>query len=387
MFPVPGHSAEKVQNDINTILGAIAQLLSKVNLDYTPKPVLAPIEINAVLEAEPVFDVIDLEVIPEYPALAGHDPDLLRGSDRTLINGNPSPPSIEVETQAEVRLQIDDTYIIALLPDLRSQLEQLSAEKVTALAEVLAYPTSSQVDAENIIDAEIIDVTINGKSCFHLEQGQVIVNALLPAADLQRSEVSATQSETQRIRETVVTTEIAEKTEDLPIVQLRPAHEAEVLIGQVLGDSSLLHHQVLQDAAPVEIVRDQYGHVKGGAAVRASVEVTEDAVETEAEYQTEHQPLTPQAKAVLQALYDYFEHTGEKELSGNNDYLIEKVGNNRLRFTPYENPGEAIVVGSERIESNVTTTRYSHLMLRFESAYENLRRAEKEGDRNLEMSR
>jgi hypothetical protein len=177
MFPVPGHSAEKVQNDINTILHTIAQFLSKIKLDHVPQPVLAPVELNAVLEEEPLFEVIDVEVFPEYPALPGHDPDLLEGHDPNVIAGRPSPPTIAAK--AEIQLQIEDTYIIALLPDLRPQLEQLPTEQVTALTQAIA---SSTPVAEDVIDAEIIDIRVNGIQCFHQEQGQVSVNRLLPAS-------------------------------------------------------------------------------------------------------------------------------------------------------------------------------------------------------------
>jgi hypothetical protein len=118
-----------------------------------------------------------------------------------------------------------------------------------------------------------------------------------------------------------------------------------------------------------------------------SVEVTEDAVEAEAKYRAEHPPLSLQAKAVLRELHDYFDRTGERELAGDNDYLIEKLEGERLRFTPYDRPDQVIVFEGDRLEANVSSGRYAHLLLQFAAAYESLRAAEQVGDRELEVSR
>lgn len=227
MFPVSKHSAEKVQNDINTILFALAQFLSKVNLDYKSQPVLPPIVMEAVLESEPISGkIIDVEVIPELTALSGHHPDLLEGRDNLAIGGNPTPPLLQ--SQTEVRLQIGDTYIIALLPDLRLHLEQLPAEKVAALTGAIGGSAETPTE---VIDGEIIDVTINGTSCFHQEPGQATVNILLPAKDLQQIE-PVDSAEAERIQDITRVTEIGEKGSEAPTVELRPAHGVEALTGQ-----------------------------------------------------------------------------------------------------------------------------------------------------------
>jgi hypothetical protein len=356
MFPVPQHSAEKVQSDINTVLEAIARFLSKINLEIPPpEPKLPPKNIDAWLaEAEPFLDV---EVIPDRVALAGRDqallegadPPLLEGRDPVAIVGSPVPPQLETE----VRLQVESTSIIAQLPALKPQLEQLSPAQLATLAQAIDRPAT---ETGEVLEGELIDIQINGVRCFYQEQGRVTVNALLPVLE--------------------------EET-----VEVRPAHEVESLTGQALGDNSTLHQQVLHAAAPVEVRRDRYGHIKGGAAVRASVEVTEDAVEAEAEYWAEHPPLSPQAKAVLRELHDYFDRTGERELVGDNDYLIERLEGDRLRFTPYDRLDEAVVFEGDRLEANVSSGRYAHLLLQFAAAYKSLCAAEQVGDRELEVSR
>jgi hypothetical protein len=57
-----------------------------------------------------------------------------------------------------------------------------------------------------------------------------------------------------------------------------------------VGDSSAIHAKVLHNAPAIRVDRDQSGHIKGGAAMTAPVEVTEDSVEAQAEYEVEHQP-------------------------------------------------------------------------------------------------
>ena len=365
-------SAEKVQSDINTILEAIARFLSKINLEIPPpEPELPPKDIDAWLAEEEPF--IDVQVIPEQAALAGReqallegaDPPLLEGRDPLEITGSPTPPQLE----AEVRLQMETTYIIAQLPTLKPQLEQLSSEQLANLAQAIDRPTT---DRGEVRSGELMDIQINGVQYFHQEQGQVTVNDLLPEAN-----------PLERVREVTKVIKIGEKTEVLPTIELRPAHEVESLTGQAIGDSSTLHEQVLHDAAPVLVQRDQYGHIKGGTAVRAPVEVTEDAVEAEVEYRAEH-PLTPEAKAVVQELHAYFDRTGEQQLWGN-DYRIERSGD-RLQFTQHDSPNDRFIVDRDQA-TGIDTERFQTLMLRFAAAHDSLHTAERSQEQNFELSR
>lgn len=372
-------SAEKVQSDINTILEAIARFLSKINLEIPPpEPKLPPKDIDAWLAEEKPF--VDVEVIPEKAALAGRDQALLEGADPPLlegrdpleITGSPTPPQLK----AEVRLQIETTYIIAQLPTLKPQLEQLAPEQLANLAGAIDRPAT---ETGEVRSGELMDIQINGVQCFHQEQGQVTVNDLLPDTNpIREPEPLA------RMREVTKVTEIGEKTPDLPTIELRPAHEVESLTGQAIGDSSTLHEQVLHDAAPVLVQRDQYGHIKGGTAVRAPVEVTEDAVEAEVEYRAEY-PLTPQAKAVVQELHDYFDRTGERSLGGSS-YAIKQLDQDRLQFIPYDAPGECFVVDRDQA-TGIDTERFQTIMVRFAAAYESLRTAERSQEQNFELSR
>jgi hypothetical protein len=397
MLDITSHSAEKVQSDINTFLEALTQFLSKIQYPINiPTQQEAPpvLEMDAWLAEEEPFT--DIEITPERNMLSGSNPPLLEGREPLLVLGSPTPP--QLEAGAEIHLQIEGTYIIALLPDLKSQLEQLSPEQLALLTQAIERPALQSTELIEVVDGELIDIEIDGVQCFHQEQGQVTVNALLPnASQVQSLEgiesedaVVPTESsvniDVQRVHDITLVTQIGEKVEEPATVELRPAHEVESLTGQAMGDSSTLHEQVLQDAAPVRVMRDQYGHIKGGAGVRASVEVTEDVVEAEAEYQAEHQPLTPQAKEVVEEIHGYFDRTGEQKLPGNNDYLIEKLDNDRLQFIPYHSSDEAIIINREQVESTVDLTQYQHLMIRFAEAYESIRTAEQSRDRELELT-
>lgn len=387
MLDITSHNAEKVQSDINTFLEALTQFLSKIQYPINiPRQEEAPpvLEMDAWLAEEEPFT--DIEIIPERNMLSGSNPPLLEGREPLLVPGSPTPP--QLEAGAEVHLQIEGTYIIALLPDLKSQLEQLSPEQLAMLTQAIERPALPSTELIEVVDGELIDIEINGVQCFHQEQGQVTVNALLPnASQVQSLEgIESENTDVRRVHDITLVTEIREKVEEPPTIELRPAHEVESLTGQAMGDSSTLHEQVLQDAAPVRVIRDQYGHIKGGAAVRASVEVTEDTVEAEAEYQAEHKPLTPQAKEVVEEIHGYFNRTGEQKLPGNNDYLIEKLDNDRLRFIPYDSSDEAIIINREQVESTVDFTQYQYLMIRFTAAYESIRTAERSRDRELELT-
>lgn len=354
-FPVQPHSAEKVQHDINTILEAIARFLHSVgDPQIAAQPQSEPLlMMNADLENE---DYIDLEVLPEREALPYWDPKLLKGGDYLILSPQPI-----------VQLQIGETYIVAPIAQLPQQLEQLPSQQLTALAGAIEHPAlpPGNDNSEPTEGKGIIDVKINGSQCLHQnEQGQILVN---------------------KLGSKTVTTEIGEVQPELPTVELRPAAEVESLTGMAVGDSSTIHSQVLHSAPAIRVDRDQFGQIKGGAAMRAPVEVTEDSVEAQAEYEVEHQPLLPAAQEVTAYLHHYFQQTGEKKLPGENDYDIQAEGE-KLLFVPRANPAEVVTVEGDRATS-ISPERIQHLMVRFAAAYESLRTIEETQNQDIELSR
>jgi len=245
MLDITSHNAEKVQSDINTFLEALTQFLSKIQYPINiPMQEEAPpvLEMDAWLAEEEPFT--DIEIIPERNMLSGSNPPLLEGREPLLVPGSPTPP--QLEAGAEVHLQIEGTYIIALLPDLKSQLEQLSPEQLAMLTQAIERPALPSAESGEVLDGELIDIEINDVQCFHQEQGQVTVNALLPdASQVQNLEgveakntavpTESISTDIQRVRDTTLITEIWEKVEEPATVELRPAHEVESLIGQTMG--------------------------------------------------------------------------------------------------------------------------------------------------------
>ncbi|MGG6269057.1 hypothetical protein ACQ4M3_32815 [Leptolyngbya sp. AN03gr2] len=361
-FPVQPHSAEKVQHDINTILEAIIRFLSKISSSEPSKKLQEPIQITAELEPEEQL-VIDAEIIPEVEALPYRNPELLEG-------GRAYP-----QLTPEVRLQLNSLYMAVPLPELQQSLEQLSPQRLATLAGAISSPALPPA-TEN---QDVIDIEVDGVQCFRQEKGQVIVNDLLPSNSL---EAVQSASEIQQNRDTEMTTEIGELEPSQPTTELRPVGEAESLIGQQLGDLSTVHNEVLHQAPSIRVERDQYGAIKGGAAIRAVVEPTE--VEADAEYRSEH-PLTPEAKAIVTQLHDYFDQSGEQELTGKRDYNIQADGD-RILFIPRDNSAEVITVQGDQAVS-ISSERIEHLMVRFAAAYESIRTTEQVSDRNTELTR
>ena len=434
MFGVSDHSADKVRHDINTILEAIARLLAKIEIPPAEKP-LPPVQMRAELEQDDPGTVIDAEVIEEQKLLTGHNPDLLEGRDRLQLEATPPPQLLEPGTQAQVQLQIGDTYVMALLPDgLQNQLEQLPPEQVEALRRALTKPAASA--AAGHTNTEVIDVRINGSQRLHQNAaGQITVNDFYASVkDMQEhfanpsrenGEFTAVERGQYRMllnrelsEETAGTIyfslpgqddflyeyegdldevlddlpEIYEKAEqqELPHLELRPAAEVEALIGQELSDSSVIHQQVLNQAPAVQVAVDQNGQVKPGSYLRDQVEPTEDEVETEVELEQAEESaltLTPEAAIVIEQLWDYFGRTGAQTLEGEHDYDFQVEGDTLL-VLPKGNSGEVVAVDREgRVESTFSPERYEYLMERFAVAYEQMQLAEyqQDSDRDLEL--
>ncbi|MBD2060608.1 hypothetical protein H6F88_32210 [Oculatella sp. FACHB-28] len=434
MFGISDHSADKVRHDINTILEAIARLLSKIEIPPAEKP-LPPVQMQAELERDDPGSVIDAEVIEERNLLIGRDLELLEGRDHPLLETAPSPQLLESETQTSIQLQIGDTYIIGLLPEgLRSQLEQLPPEQVEALRQALTQAAAVETDGHS--SSQVVDVKINGVQRLHQNgEGQITINDFYsrvqdmqePFADnsLENGEFASVargqytlllnRKMSEEMEGTIYFSlpgqddflyeyegDLGEALDDLPEIyedaeqrdishlELRPAAEVEALIGQKLSNSSAIHQQVLNQAPAVQVAVDQDGRIKPGSYLRDQVEPTEDEVEAEMELEQSDETtpfLTPEAAIVIEQLWDYFDRTGEQVLEGEHDYDFQVEGNTLLVLLK-DNSGEVVAVGRDgQIESTFSLERYQYLMERFGVAYEQMQTAEyqQDSDRELEL--
>jgi hypothetical protein len=159
MFPVSSHTAEKVQNDINVIVNAIAQWLAKVKLEWPQTEQdgeLPPVQWNAELVHEPV---LDLDALPDRQTLPSHDLGLLPGKDFWLLT--------------PVQLQIGTTTIAGLFPEVREQLNQLPPERIAALRAAIEQPTGTR-DSGETLEIQVNDATALRRN----GQGQMEINEL-----------------------------------------------------------------------------------------------------------------------------------------------------------------------------------------------------------------
>ncbi|MGA7932282.1 MAG: hypothetical protein WCA35_01760, partial [Kovacikia sp.] len=225
MFPVSTHTAEKVQHDINAILNAISQWLSKIKLELPqskPEAELPPVQWNAELEQEPP---IDLEVLPELQALSGHDLERLEGNSPLLL--------------APVQLQIGTTQIAGFLPEIREQLEQLPPEQITAFRQAINQPAGTQESGE------AVDIQVDGVTVLHRnEQGQMEVNELQSILETDLSQAKEAKNvghlgepNQRTIEVQTISREFIAGHPEYPHVELRPVAEVEALTGQQMGDS------------------------------------------------------------------------------------------------------------------------------------------------------
>jgi len=357
MFPVSEHTAEKVQHDINAILNAIAQWLSKIKLELPqskPEAELPPVQWNAELEQEPV---IDLEVLPELQALSGHDLERLEGTNPLLL--------------APVQLQIGTTQIAGFLPEIREQLEQLPPEQIAAFRQTIQQPAGTKESGE------AVDIQVGGDTVLHRnEWGQMEVNELQPLLETDLSQAKEAKNvaylgapNQRTIEVQTISREFIADHPEYPHVELRPVSEVEALSGQQLGDSSTIHDQVIQQAPSILVTVDDQGHVKPGSYLREPVEATEDEVEASAESE-QRQPLTPEAIAVVGRLQNHFTKTDSQELICS-DYTFKLEGD-RLHVIPNDNPEQIVTIQGDRINPAIRSEQYQELMQRFTHAYEQI---------------
>jgi hypothetical protein len=299
------HSAEKVQHDINAILDAIAQMLAKVRLQQLAaeekEAQEEPLQLKAELESHPL-EVAEIERFDEPPLLMGDDPKLLK----------PGPPyQLPV---APVRIQIGEAIVAgALKGDLREQLLQLPPEQIAYLRQVMEPPAlPGEVE---IIDGEIVDVEIDGVSYFHHE----------PLKQLA------------------------------PHLERIPYGEAERLMGQELGESSIAHPELLVEppVLVVEVLPD--GQVEYDPRLGAQLEGLaqaakhrEEGAESADEVLAE---LSPEERAAVETVQQFFALTGLQEFEGTH-YRLKILGN-QLSVDAKDGRGELLAVDGEKAVSRL----------------------------------
>ncbi|WP_017302367.1 hypothetical protein [Nodosilinea nodulosa] len=298
------HSAEKVQHDINSILDAIAQMLAKVRLQERAeeeKLEQAPPLLEERPGVAPVWvSITDLD--DEQKRLTGHDPRLL----------NPGPPP-QLES-VPVRIQIGDAIVAeALKGDLGEQLLQLPPEQAAYLRQVVELP---ELPGEvEVIDGEIVDIEIDGVPCFHHEPGKQL------APHLERILYG----------------------------------EAERLVGQELGESSVTHPELLVEppVLVVEVLPD--GQVEYDPRLGEQIEelaLVAEAREERAESAGEVvAALSPEARSAVETVQQFFALTGLQEFEGQH-YRLRMAGNH-LSVIAKDGRGEVLAVDGEQVVSRL----------------------------------
>jgi hypothetical protein len=99
------------------------------------------------------------------------------------------------------------------------------------------------------------------------------------------------------------------------------------------------------------------------------------AISTSAEVDQSVQPnltLTPEATAVVEQLWNYFDQTGEHTFEGTQDYNFQVEGN-WLLVVPKDNPREFFAISRDgQVESTFSPEQQENLMQRFAIAYEQM---------------
>jgi hypothetical protein len=299
------HSAEKVQHDINSILDAIAQMLAKVRLqqlaEEEKEAQQEPLQLKTELESHPL-EVAEVKRFDEQSLLAGNDSKLLK----------PGPPY--QLAAAPVRIQIGEAVVAgALKGDLREQLLQLPPEQVAYLRQVMEPPAlPGEVE---VIEGEIVDIEIDGVSCFHHESIKQLI----------------------------------------PYLERIPYGEAERLMGQEVSESSIANPELLVEppVLVVEVLPDgqvEYDPRLGAQleGLAQAAENREEGAETMDEAVAE---LSPEERAAVETVEQFFALTGLQEFEGQHYRL--KMAGNQLSVEAKDGRGEVLAVDEEKAVSRL----------------------------------
>jgi hypothetical protein len=90
--------------------------------------------------------------------------------------------------------------------------------------------------------------------------------------------------------------------------------------------------------------------------------------------------MSPQAAAMIEQLWDYFDTSGEQRLEGKQKYSFQ-VEDDRLLILPKDRSGEVVAIARNgQVESTFQPERYEHLMEQFAIAYQQAQMAERQQD-------
>ncbi len=230
-----------------------------------------------------------------------------------------------------MRIQIGDAIVAgALEGDLREQLSQLPPKQVAYLRQVVDPP--SLPGEVEVIEGEIVDIEIGGVSCFHHE----------PPKQLS------------------------------PHLERISYGEAERLIGQELGESSVTHPELLVEppVLVVEVLPDgqveydpRLGEQIEGLAVAA--ENTEERAVPADEAAAE---ISSEMRSAIETVQQFFALTGLQEFEGKHYRL--KMAGNQLSVTAKDGRGQVLAVDGEKVVSRLEAQDFQQ----FEAARELLGR-------------
>ena len=97
--------------------------------------------------------------------------------------------------------------------------------------------------------------------------------------------------------------------------------------------------------------------------------------------------MIPQATAMIEQLWDYFDTSGEQQLEGKQEYNFQ-VEDDRLLILPKDRSGEVVAIAKDgQVESTFQPERYEHLMEQFAIAYKEMEAVESQQTDDREWER
>jgi hypothetical protein len=367
---------------------------------------------------EPLSELSGIDIPPQLegrerlPQLEGFTPALLEGqavtspplladatasADKTgenltsvenlAQNSDPIENLTPVENPAQfehtLQIQMGEIQIAGTLTEVETELQQLAPEQRTILNEAIHQPAGT-AGTEVAVSIAVDDVPVLHRN----EQGQMLVNEIPtatavvdPQTDISYDEQTPSTrlpndlTHWQTVEAQATAVERIADPEPQPHLEVRPVAEVESLTGEQLSDSSSIHDLVVQQAPSVVVAVDDEGKVKPGSYLRDQVEATEDEIESG--IQTEHnqtQMLTPEAIAVVEALKDHFEQTGDSFVVGQ-EYLFQDQPNG-IVIIPHDQQQTPISITNHCVDPAIDPVQYEQLMQRFSSTYERIQVAQ-----------
>jgi hypothetical protein len=338
MYSNQPHEADRAQQNINALYDAIIRLLSKLVFQEKEKK---EVQGDTSLPESPGSPRIQLES-REVPAIAAapEREAIAPAEDYQLLPGN-----------EPIQIQIGETRIAGTLEGIQEQLAALPEAKFMALHEAVSRPALPAAAAdeveEDVIEAEIISVEVNGEQKFYQnEQGEVELNELEVEPELDELEIK--------------------QEKETPQFQVVSLGQAEQLIQQNPGDSYQEHPGLASQMPTLVAAVDKAGHLQAIPQLRSAVESTVREVEAEEievkelklgdETMRTGEQLTQQDQAavtILQQIFDRPELQGSNTFEGKR-FRVEKEGD-RFSVTAKDGRGEILSIGEQGVQSRLAS--------------------------------